>query len=57
MSAELYDAEMAGVLARPASPTEIAKAQRFLDAQPDRLVAVQSLAWSLLVSAEFLFNH
>jgi hypothetical protein len=55
--AEVIDDLFVQVLARPARPDEIEKARRFLDAQPDRRVAFQSLAWSLLVSAEFLFNH
>jgi hypothetical protein len=55
--AEVIDDLFVQVLARPARPDEMEKARRFLDAQPDRRVALQSLAWSLLVSAEFLFNH
>jgi hypothetical protein len=55
--ADVVDDLFVRVLARPASSGEIEKARRFLEAQSDRRVAFESLVWSLLVSAEFLFNH
>ena len=45
------------VFARPARADEIEKACRFLATQPDRRAAYQSLLWSLMVTAEFMFNH
>ena len=55
--AEVVDDLFVRVLGRPARSGEIEKARRFLEAQPDRRVAFESLLWSLLASAEFLFNH
>lgn len=45
------------VFGRPARPDEVDKVRRFLESQPDRRSAYQSLLWSFLVSAEFMFNH
>jgi len=45
------------VFARPPRADEVEKASRFIESQPDRRAAYQSLLWSLLVTAEFLFNH
>ena len=45
------------VLARPARADEVEKACRFLASQPDLRAAYQSLLWSLLATAEFMFNH
>ena len=55
--AEVVDDLFVRILGRPARSGEIEKARRFLEAQPDRREAFESLAWSLLASAEFLFNH
>ena len=55
--AEVVDDLFVRVLGRPARSGEIEKARRFLESQPDRRDAFESLLWSLLVSAEFLFNH
>jgi hypothetical protein len=55
--AEVVDDLFVRVVARPARSGEIEKARQFVEAQPDRRVALESLVWSLLVSAEFLFNH
>ena len=55
--AEVIDDLYVRVLGRPVRAVEVEKARRFLGAQPDRRVAFESLVWSLLVSAEFLFNH
>jgi len=45
------------VLARPPRAGEVGRVRRFLESEPDRRAAYQSLLWSLMVSAEFLFNH
>ena len=55
--AEVVDDLFVRVLGRTARPGEVEKARRFLRAQADSRAAYESLAWSLLVSAEFLFNH
>jgi hypothetical protein len=55
--AQVVDDLFVRVLARHARPGEIVKARQFLEAQPIRRVAFESLAWLLLVSAEFMFNH
>jgi hypothetical protein len=55
--AEIVDDLFVRILGRPARSGEIDKARRFLEARPDRREGLESLAWSLLVSAEFLFNH
>ncbi len=54
---EIIDDLYRRVLGRPARADEVEKARQFVEAQSDRRVAFESLAWSLLVSAEFLFNH
>ncbi len=45
------------VLGRPPTPDESKAAIAFLQAEPDRAEACRSLLWSLLATAEFLFNH
>ncbi|WZO97075.1 DUF1549 and DUF1553 domain-containing protein [Isosphaeraceae bacterium EP7] len=55
--AEVVDDLFVRVLGRPARPGEVVKARRFLESGADRRDAFESLVWSLLVSAEFLFNH
>ena len=45
------------ILGRPASSGEVEKAVRFVESQPDRRSSYQSLLWSLLATAEFMFNH
>ncbi|MBI1325827.1 DUF1549 domain-containing protein [bacterium] len=45
------------VLGRPPSPDESKAAVAFLESEPDRVEASRSLLWSLLATAEFLFNH
>ena len=45
------------VFARGARSDETERAGRFLASQPDRRAAYQSLLWSLLATAEFMFNH
>lgn len=54
---EVIDDIFVRVFSRRARADEINKALRFLNSKPDRRGAYQSLLWSLLVSAEFLFNH
>jgi hypothetical protein len=55
--AQVVDDLFVRILGRPARSGEIEKARRFLAASSDRPEGLESLAWSLLVSAEFLFNH
>jgi hypothetical protein len=55
--AEVVNDLFVRILGRSARPGEITKARKFLEAESDRRGAFESLAWSLLVSAEFLFNH
>ena len=45
------------VLGRPPRPDEAKAAIAFLESEPDRAEASRSLLWSLLATAEFLFNH
>lgn len=45
------------ILGRPPRSGEAEKARRFLVSRGDRQLALESLIWSMLVSAEFLFNH
>ncbi len=54
---ELIDELFVRVLARPPRSDEVAKARKFIESAPDRRASYQSLLWSLMVSAEFLFNH
>lgn len=54
LSEELY----IGVLSRKPTPEEIVDVNAYLSARPmDRNVAIQELAWSLISSAEYRFNH
>jgi hypothetical protein len=45
------------VLARLPSESERSLASGFLEGEPERRAALQSLTWSLLATNEFLFNH
>ncbi|MGE3821544.1 MAG: DUF1553 domain-containing protein, partial [Isosphaeraceae bacterium] len=54
---ELIDDVFVRVFARPPRDDEIEKARRFIESRPERRSAYQSLLWSLLVTAEFMFNH
>jgi hypothetical protein len=46
------------VLSRPATAAEKNDVAQYLAARPsDKPAAVQQLAWALLTSAEFRFNH
>lgn len=54
LAEELY----LSVLTRKPSDAEVADVEAYLAARPnDRAAAIQELAWSLLASAEFRFNH
>lgn len=54
LSEELY----VSVLSRKPTPEEVAEVNTYLAARPmDRPVAIQELAWSLISSAEYRFNH
>ena len=54
LASELY----VSVLSRPASPSEAAEVAKYLSARPtEKGAVVQELAWSLISSAEFRFNH
>lgn len=61
-SSDISDRELAEdlflrVLSRPPSPDEIKTVTTFLGSEPDRRVAVQDIAWSLLATNEFLLIH
>lgn len=45
------------ILSRPPTPEEQTAVADFLKDRPDRPVAIAELAWALLASAEFRFNH
>jgi len=53
LAEELY----MSVLSRPPGDAEIADVAAYLESAGDRAGAVQELAWALLTSAEFRFNH
>jgi hypothetical protein len=56
--AALADELYVSVLSRPPSPEEAAEVAAYLAARAsDRPAAVQEIAWGLLASAEFRFNH
>ena len=46
-----------GVFTRLPSDTEVAEIQNYLNESPDRTSALQEIAWAMLTSAEFRFNH
>ena len=56
-SIEIFDDLFLRVFARPPRAEEVQKVGRFLESEPDRRAAYQSLVWALVASAEFLFNH
>jgi hypothetical protein len=56
-NAELIQHLFLRALARPPRKEEQSAALAFLQAEPDRTEACQSLLWSLLATNEFLFNH
>jgi hypothetical protein len=46
------------VLTRKPTDAEVVDVETYLTARPnDRAAAIQELAWSLMTSAEFRFNH
>jgi hypothetical protein len=45
------------VLSRPSSETEKRAATKYLNEQSDKAAAFRELAWALLSSTEFRFNH
>jgi hypothetical protein len=54
LAEELY----LSVLTRKPTDSEVADVETYLAARPsDRAAAIQELAWSLMTSAEFRFNH
>ncbi len=54
LAAELY----LSVLSRPPAADEVRETEQYLASRPDdRNMAIQELAWGLLTSLEFRFNH
>ena len=54
----LADKLYVSVLSRPPTDAEIAETSGYLASRPnERPVAIQELAWALIASLEFRFNH
>ncbi len=55
--AEIIDLLYLAALSRPALPQEQATAQAHIKASEDRVKAVEDVAWAVINSKEFLFQH
>jgi hypothetical protein len=55
--AEVADELYLAMLSRRPTPTQRERAVKLIKAAPSRTEGVEDLAWSLLNSREFLFNH